>query len=124
MLGKCLKWVFQVSLRGFPVGRDSLEVKKEYQGQILVNYSCHGLTFLLVSKCVLGKTPKRCLSRYLELDCGPKVILQWFCLYSSKRWQSVSSYNLHKELNGIKGLLVKKQFFLHWIRLRYQSQLV
>ena len=28
MLGKCLKWVFQVSLRGFPVGRDSLEVKK------------------------------------------------------------------------------------------------
>ena len=26
----------------FPVGRDSLEVKKDYQGQILVNYSCHG----------------------------------------------------------------------------------
>ena len=28
MLGKCLKWVFQVCLRRFPVGRDSLEVKK------------------------------------------------------------------------------------------------
>ena len=26
----------------FPVGRDSLEVKKDYQDQILVNYSCHG----------------------------------------------------------------------------------
>ena len=28
VLGKCLKWVFQVCLRRFPVGRDSLEVKK------------------------------------------------------------------------------------------------
>ena len=28
MLDKCLKWVFQVSFRRFPVGRDSLEVKK------------------------------------------------------------------------------------------------
>ena len=28
VLGKCLKWVFQVSLRRIPVGRDSLEVKK------------------------------------------------------------------------------------------------
>ena len=26
VLGKCLKWVFQVSLRRFPVGRDSLEI--------------------------------------------------------------------------------------------------
>ena len=28
VFGKCLKWVFQVRLRRFPVGRDSLEVKK------------------------------------------------------------------------------------------------
>ena len=27
VFGKCLKWVFQVCLRRFPVGRDSLEVK-------------------------------------------------------------------------------------------------
>ena len=27
VFGNCLKWVFQVSLRRFPVGRDSLEVK-------------------------------------------------------------------------------------------------
>ena len=60
--------------------------------------------------------------RYLELDCGPKVIPQWLCLYSLKRWQSVSWYNLHKDLNGIKDFLVKKQFFLYWIRHRYQSK--
>ena len=28
VFGKCFKWVFQVCLRRFPVGRDSLEVKK------------------------------------------------------------------------------------------------
>ena len=28
VLDKCLKWMFQVSLRSFPVGKDSLEVKK------------------------------------------------------------------------------------------------
>ena len=28
VFGKCLKWVFQVRLGRFPVGRDSLEVKK------------------------------------------------------------------------------------------------
>ena len=28
VLGKCLKWVFQVSLRRFPVGRDCLEAEK------------------------------------------------------------------------------------------------
>ena len=39
-----------------------------------------------------------------------------------KRWQSVSGYNLHKELNRIKYFLVKKQFFLYWIRHRYQSK--
>ena len=58
----------------------------------------------------------------VELDRGPKVIPQWLCLYSRKRWESVSWYNLHKELNGIKDFLVKKQFFLYWIRHRYQSK--
>ena len=28
VFGKCLKWVFQVCFRRFPVGRDSIEVKK------------------------------------------------------------------------------------------------
>ena len=87
-----------------------------------MNYSCHGWKFLWVGECVPGKTSKGCFSWYLELDCGPKVIPQWLCLYSSKRWQSVSWYNLHKELNGIKDFLVKKQFFLYWIRHRYQSK--
>ena len=42
--GSVSKW--SVDLIIPPVGRDSLEVKKDYQGQILVNYSCHGWTFL------------------------------------------------------------------------------
>ena len=87
-----------------------------------MNFNCHGWTFLWVGECVLGRTPKGCFSRYFELDCGPKVIPQWLCLYSSKRWQSVLWYNLHKKINGIKDFLVKKQFFLYWIRHRYQSK--
>ena len=47
---------------------------------------------------------------------------QWLCLYSSKWWQSISWYNLQKELNGIKDFLVKKQFLLYWIRHRYQAK--
>ena len=86
-----------------------------------MNFNCHGWTFLWVGECVLGRTPKGCFSRYFELDCGPKVIPQWLCLYSSKRWHSVLWYNLHKEHNGIKSFLAKKQFFLYWIRHRYQS---
>ena len=70
----------------------------------------------------LKKRPRDVFLRYLELDCGPKVIPQWLWLYSSKRWQSVSWYNLHKEPNGIKDFLVKKQFFLYWMRHRYQSK--
>ena len=35
VLGKCLKWVFQVRLRRFPVGRDTLEVKKIIKVKIL-----------------------------------------------------------------------------------------
>ena len=68
-----------------------------------------------MSGCVIGKTPKGCFSQYL-------AVLQWLCLYSSKRWQSVLWYKLHKELKGIKDFLVKKQFFLYWIRHRYQSK--
>ena len=55
------------------------------------------------------------------------TVSKWFhngflCLYSSKRWQSVSWSNLGKELNGIKCFLKKKKIFLYWIRHRYQSK--
>ena len=70
VFGKCLKWVFQVCFRRFSVGRDSLEVKKDYHRQILVNSSCHGWTFLWVGECVLGKTPKGCFSWHLEYGYG------------------------------------------------------
>ena len=71
VFGKCLKWVFQVSLRKFPVGRDSFRSKNDYQGQTLVNYSYHGWTFLCLGECVLGKTPKGCFSWYFEFGCKP-----------------------------------------------------
>ena len=59
----------------------------------------------------------------LSLVAVPK----WFhndflCLYSSKRWQLVSWYNLDKELKGIKDFLKKKKSFLYWIWHRYQSK--
>ena len=42
--------------------------------------------------------------------------------YSSKRWESVLWYNLHKELKGIKEFFKKKPFFLYLIRHKYQSK--
>ena len=76
VFGKCLKWVFQV----FKVGVSSvlsdccekrlLRSKKDYQGQILVNYSCHGWSFLWVGESALRKTPKRRFSWYLEYGWG------------------------------------------------------
>ena len=59
----------------------------------------------------------------LSLVAVPKWFGNGFlCLYLSKRWQSVSRYNLDKELNAIKDFLKKKQFFLYWIQHRYQSK--
>ena len=73
--------------------------------------------------CSWKKRPRELFRGTLSLVATPK----WFrngilSLYSSKRWQSVSCYNLDKELNGIKDFLKKKQFFLYWIRHRYQSK--
>ena len=72
--------------------------------------------------CSWKKRPRELFRGTLSLVATPK----WFrngilSLYSSKRWQSVSCYNLDKELNGIKDFLKKKQFFLNWIRHKYQS---
>ena len=59
----------------------------------------------------------------LSLVAVPKRFHNDFlCLYSSKRWQLVSWYNLDKELKGIKDFLKKKQSFLYWIWHRYQTK--
>ena len=93
VFSKCLKWVFQVCLRRLWVS------------------------------VFLEKRPRDGFRGALSLVAVPKWFHNGFlCLYLSKRWQSVSWYNLHKELNGIKDFLVKKQFFLYWIRHRYQSK--
>ena len=117
MFGKCLKWVFQVCLRRFPVGRDSLEVKKIIKVKFLwIIAATTGRSYDWVS-VFLGKRRRDVFRGTLSLVVVPK----WFhngslCSYLAKRWQSVSWYNLDKELNGIKGFLKKKQFFLYWIR--------
>ena len=80
-------------LRRFPVGRDSLEVKKSIK-----------VEFLWIIAVTAGRFYE-CVSVFLE-----------------KRWQSVWKYNLDKELNGIKYFLRKKKFFFYWIRHRYQSK--
>ena len=113
--------MFQVYFRRFPVGRDSLEVK-----QIIK------VKFLWIIAVTAGRF-YGWVNAFLENDAfrgtlSFVTVSKWFhngflCLYSSKRWQSVSWYNLGKELNGITDFLKKKQFFLYWIQHRYQSKI-
>ena len=109
VFSKCLKWVFQVCLRRFPVGRDSLEVKKIIKVKFLwIIAATTGRFYECVSE-FLEKRPRNVFSGTLRLVAVPKWLHNDFlCLYSSKRWQSVSWYNLDKELNGIKYFLKKK----------------
>ena len=58
MLDKCLKWVFQVSLRGFPVGRDSLEVKKIIKVKFLRITAATARRFYEWDSVFLGKRPR------------------------------------------------------------------
>ena len=77
--------VFKVGVPNVPYKlfcrKGLLTSKRDYQGQILVNYSCHGCTFVWVGECVLGKMPKGCFSWYLEFGCGSKVIPQWLFMF-------------------------------------------
>ena len=58
MLEKCLKWVFQVCLKRFPVGRNSLEVKKIVKVKFLgITAATAGLFYEWVS-VFLGKDPR------------------------------------------------------------------
>ena len=123
VFGKCLKWVFQVCLRRFPVGRDSLEVKKIIKVKFLWIIAATTGHFYEWVSVFLEKRPRDVFRGTLSLAAVPKWFHNGFlCLYSSKRWQSVSWYNLGKELNGITDFLKKKQFFLYWIQHRYQSK--
>ena len=121
VLGKWLMWVFQVCFKMFPVGRDSLEVKKIIKVKFLWIKAVATARFYEWVNVFLKKRPRDVFRGTLSLVAIPKWFQNGFLyLYSSKRWQSVSWYNLDKELNGIKDFLKKKQFFLYWIRHRYQ----
>ena len=95
VFGKCLKWVFQVCLRRFPVGRDSLEVKKIIKVKFLwITAATAGRFYEWVS-VFLEKRPRDVFRGTLSLV----TVSKWFhngflCLYSSKRWQSVSWDNI------------------------------
>ena len=64
-----------------------------------------------MSECVLGKTQKGTFT--LSMVVASKWFHNdycWLCLPSSKRWQSVSRHNLHKEHN--RDFLRKKTIFI------------
>ena len=95
MLGKCLKWVFQVSLRRFPVGRDSLEVKKIIKVKFLLIIAATAGHFYEWESVFLEKQLRYVFRGTLSLVAVPKCFHNGFlCLYSSKRWQSISWDNL------------------------------
>ena len=123
VFGKCLKWVFQVCFIRFPVGRDSLEVKMIIKVKFMWIIAATAGRFYAWVGVLLENCPRGDFCGILSLVALPKWFRNGFlCLYLSKRWQSVSWYNLGKELNEIKDFLKKKQFFLYWIRHRYQSK--
>ena len=119
MFSKCLKWAFQVCLKRFPVGRGFLEVKKIIKVKFLWIVADTDGRFYEWSVCSSKNTPKGCFSWDLEFVAVPKWFLNGFLyLYSSKQLESVLWY----KLNGIKDFLKTKQYFLYWIRHRYQSK--
>ena len=110
-------------LRRLFVGRDCLEVKKISKVKFLWIIAATAGRFYEWVSVLLEKRPRDIFRKTLSLVAVPKWFHNGFlCSYSSKRWQSVSWYNLDKELNGIKDFLKKKQFFLYLIQHRYQPK--
>ena len=113
--------VFKVGVSSVPW--DSLEVKKIIKVKFLWIIAATAGRFYDWVSMFLEKRPSYAFRGTLSLVVVPKWFHNGFlCLCSLKIWQSVSWYNLDKELNGIKDFLKKKQFFLYWIRHRYQSK--
>ena len=72
MFGKCLKRVFQVCLRRFPVGRDSLEVKKIIKVKFLGIIAATAGRFHEWVSVFLEKHPRYVFSGTLSLVAVPK----------------------------------------------------
>ena len=95
MFGKCLKWVFQVFFRRFPVGRDSLEGKKIIKVKFLWIIAATAGRFYEWESVFLEKHPRYVFRGTLSLVVVHKCFQNGFLrLYLSKRWQSVSWDNL------------------------------
>ena len=93
VFGKCLKWVFQVCLSRFPIGRDSLE--KIIKVIFLWIIAATSGRFYELKSVFLEKHSRYVFCGTLRLIALPKCSHNNFlCLYLSKRWQSVSWDNL------------------------------
>ena len=86
VFGKCLKWVFEVCLRRFTVGRDSLEVKKIIKVKFLWIIAATAGRFYEWVSVFLENRPRDVFCGTLSLVAVPKWFHNGFlCLYSSKR---------------------------------------
>ena len=90
-----LKWVFQVSIRRFRVGRDSLEVKKIMKVKSSWIMVAMAGRFYEWESVFLEKHRRYVFRGTLSLVAVPKCFHNGFLrLYLSKWWQSVSWDNL------------------------------
>ena len=95
MLGKRLELVFQVCLNTFPVGRDSVEVKKIIKVKFLWIIAARAGRFYEWESVFLKKHPRYVFRGTLSLVVVPKCFHDGFLrLYLSKWWQSASWDNL------------------------------
>ena len=73
VFGKCLKWVFQVWLRRFPVGRDALEVKKIIKVNFLWGIAATARRFYEWESVFLEKHPRYVFRGTLSLFAIPNI---------------------------------------------------
>ena len=85
VFGKFLKWVFQVCFRRFPVGRESLEVKKIIKVKFLWIIAATAGSFYEWMSVFLEKRRKEGLPWLWLWPLSDFTM----ALHSSKRWQSV-----------------------------------
>ena len=113
VFGKCLKWVFQVCLRRFPVGKDSLEVKKFIKVKFLWIIAATAGRFYEWESVLLEEHPRYVFRGTLSLVAVPKCFQNGFlCLYSSKRWQSVLWDNLDSLNSSLKLSFLTKPTYV------------
>ena len=100
--------MFQVCLRNFYVGGESLEAKTIIKIKFFWIIAATTGRFYEWASVFLEKSSTDVFRGTLSLVAVPEWFHNGFlCLYSPKRWQSVLWYNLDKDLNGIQDLKKK-----------------